>query len=262
VNEHDLDRDWEARLVLDERPGPAMRQTPGQADQLIAAALRAFDGGDVLAKRSPRPWGTIAIAAGLAVALVATGATAAIWIYHSSAPPPPAPKPAPTPQSEAAPDVEPEAEEEAEPEAPLEPSIAPLPHRHHPSATDADLLRAANALRKDRRWPEAERRYREVITRFPKSQSAYVAEVAAGSLRLEQLDDPTGALRLFKRAILRTPKGSLDEEARLGIADAEHALGHPKSEIEALEKLIEAHPRSPLVERAKKRLAQLGVEKP
>ncbi len=120
-----------------------------------------------------------------------------------------------------------------------------------------DLLAQANLLRAQRRWLAAERLYRRVVKKYPKSDQAYSAAVAAAYLRLEQLDDPTSALRLLRIAQKDRGHQYLLPEIRYGIAECFKRLGNREAEIGALEIFLRAHPRSPLNKKAAQRLHTL-----
>lgn len=176
-----------------------------------------------------------------------------------------APAAAPEPAEEApAPDLEPGAPAEpaetepaqAEPSvtAPEPPAVAPAPG----GAAPADLLKRANLLRGARKWRAAEQAYLQVTARFPHTDSAYVAAIAAAQIQSEHLADPANARRLFQRALADMPDGALDEEARLGLAEACGKLGRRAEERRALEALLRLHPHSPFEQRARARLGALS----
>ncbi|MCA9613956.1 MAG: hypothetical protein H6721_25975 [Sandaracinus sp.] len=121
--------------------------------------------------------------------------------------------------------------------------------------TAEDLLRRANGLRGGRQWREAERTYLEVTSAHPSTHAAYVARVAAAALRLEHLDDPGGAVRLYRSAI--SHGGNLDAEARAGLARAYGRLGRASDEADAWRGLLQRHPSSPFAGRARSRLSEL-----
>jgi tetratricopeptide (TPR) repeat protein len=123
-----------------------------------------------------------------------------------------------------------------------------------------DLLQTANRLRAEGRFREAAETYGLVYERHPHGLSAYVAEVAAASLELEQLGGPARARRLFERAIAAEPGGALDIEARQGLALAARDLGDARAELAALQGLISAHPRSPAAGRARLRVRELAAK--
>ncbi|MCP3142579.1 tetratricopeptide repeat protein [Pyxidicoccus xibeiensis] len=127
------------------------------------------------------------------------------------------------------------------------------------AAAPEDLLRMANELRAGGRWKEAEALYLRVIRAEPSSLASYVARVASGSLRLEHLGNPRGALRHFQDALRLQPQGVLGQEARHGIAEAYRALGDTVAEARALETFLASHPDSPLGKTARARLRELSA---
>lgn len=126
-------------------------------------------------------------------------------------------------------------------------------------ATPEDLMKQANEQRRARRWQAAEALYQRVMAEHPGTSAAYVATIAAASIRLDHLGDARGALTLYRRALRRGPDRALAEEARWGLAEAHRALGDTERERRALEELVRAHPGSPLVPRAEARLRALDA---
>jgi tetratricopeptide (TPR) repeat protein len=125
-------------------------------------------------------------------------------------------------------------------------------------AFDADdLLKLANAQRRQRMWAEAAQTYQRVITLDPQSGRAYVARTAAASLRFEHLGDPRGALALYRAAQEQSPHGPLSEEVMWGIADCYRALGDRTAEVSALRAFVAEHPDSLMRANAERRLADL-----
>jgi len=117
-----------------------------------------------------------------------------------------------------------------------------------------DLLKTANQLRQQARWRDAEQTYRRVNTIYPRSPSAYVALIAAASIRLEQLGDAKGALDLYNLAVKIDPSGALDIEARMGIARAWKQLGKREREIKSLRRFLQKYDSGPMAQQAKQRL--------
>jgi hypothetical protein len=138
------------------------------------------------------------------------------------------------------------------------PAVAPS-SRVDGAATRAepatDLLREANRLRARGRWQEAERAYAEVMRGRPGNSESSVAALAAASLRLEHLGDPTGALRLYESV---THQGVLVEEALLGVARCHRAVGNSALEAQTLKLLIARRPQPFVLEEARRRLSELG----
>jgi tetratricopeptide (TPR) repeat protein len=273
------------RLVLDQRPGPAARISSARANALVQAAMNDAYAGGLLASEAldaagePKrtsiwqaPWLRATALAAVGLLMLVGGAAAAklvieaIWEAPARAPleqpaaatPQQARKalpPAPLPEDGLLAD---------EPEAPLE-RAAPKTARRDERELDAiseDLLQAANRARAAGQFRDAADTYAEVYERHPSSLSAYVAEVAAGSLELEHLDRPDRAARLFRRALRTRPAGALDLEARQGLAIALRDLGRERDEIAALKALVAAHPERPAAQRARARLAELSSTAP
>jgi tetratricopeptide (TPR) repeat protein len=128
--------------------------------------------------------------------------------------------------------------------------------------TGGELLAEANALRAQRRWADAERVYATLLRTHRGTSDAYAAMIAAASLRLEKLRNPRGALTLYRQALRSRPRGHLAEEARLGIAQCQRALGNRSGEIQAVEELLARHPRTPHRAAAEARLAALRADHP
>lgn len=250
--------------ALDDEPGPARPLSPQQASALVRGALDVAFSPPPPVAPAPKPWyarrAVWMTGAGLAV----VGAVA-VGVWSARQPPPPVPpvpreaevKQAPPPpvvREEAPPP--PEAAPVAEAPAPTVPETRPAPR---PTAEPEDLLRRANERRAQGQWRAAESLYQRVLQASPGTESAYVALVASGGLRLEHLGDARGALRQYQQALRLRPAGSLSEEARHGVARAWRALGDTVQEKRALEDFLAAHPDSLRAESAKHRLAQLSA---
>jgi hypothetical protein len=123
-----------------------------------------------------------------------------------------------------------------------------------------DLLQKANQQRAAGEFRDAAQTYSVVYDRFPKSQAAYVARVAAASLELEHLSNPIKARKLFEQALTDRPRGALDLEARQGLSIALRDLEDRSGERQVLRMLISRHPGSPAARRAQVRLLELGGE--
>lgn len=274
------------RLVLDARPGPAARVSSARAHAIVEAALddalaRGLLPSEPPAPLAPKRWwqAPLVRAAAMAAAgllMLVGGAAAAklmieaIWTEPASAPVEPAAQALERARKAPAPEPAPQAlEEVALPNEPAEvlEAIAPAPPRPRRDARELDaisedLLQAANRARAAGQFRDAADTYAEVYERHPGSLSAYVAEVAGGSLELEHLDRPDRAVRLFRRALRTRPGGALDLEARQGLANALRDLGRAREEIAALKALVTAHPDRPAADRARARLAELGSPAP
>lgn len=276
------DKDVLERLVLDPRPGPAARISSARANALVQAAMsEAYARGitdEVIEEHRARraavwqaPWLRAVAMAAAGLLMLVGGAAAAklvidtLWDAPPSEPAVVAPpveqrarkafSPVPVPQ-EVAPPSEPEALE-AEPTLPA--PVKPSARRDDVEKITEDLLQAANRARAAGQFRDAADTYAEVYEQHPSSLSAYVAEVAAGSLELEHLDRPDRAVRLFRKALRTRPGGALDLEARQGLAIALRDLGREREEIAALKALVSAHPDRPAALRAHTRLIELGA---
>ncbi len=246
-----------ALFDLSASPGAAHRITTEQARQMVEGAIeRAERAAPVV----PRTRWLRAVALAALILLVAGAAAAAVLTVTR---PFAEPEPAPTP--DVTPDVAPPA-----PEPPrhrhTETEVAPVPEEtvqiaepvdSPRSASAEDLVARANALRGEHRWADAERTYRRVMHEHAGSEPAYVATLAAADLRLRQLHDPREALRLYRAALSARPNGTLDAEARLGVANAFEALGDDANEATALDAFLTAYPTHPLAARARERRAAL-----
>lgn len=261
--------------ALDERSGPALPLSDHAADAAVRAAVsRALP--TRVAPGSRRRISALLLAAALGM----TGVAAAFVITQKgwsgspaqkaiSAPlasvralvhsPNRATEAVPTPSASTAPAqvetpsvVNGATDESANPPSPERPGGA------RPSNV-LDLLKAANQLRRQARWAEAEHAYAQVASAYGNTAQGPVAALAAASLRLEHLGDPRGALVLYQRALRAS---SLSAEAQLGIADCYRALGERAAEITALQRLTAAHPEALFHERAVRRLRALEAREP
>lgn len=281
---HDDDQGFVDELFpLDEEPGPAPRMAATSATALIDGALDAWQGA---AAPPPDPGpgpsspagGLGAFGVGAAVLLAAVGVAAtghylmpdepdAVAVVDDGAPDleaPEAPSPSvPEPVIEAAevPAADPPALAQNAVAADDDDPPSPLTKARRRAARSApDLLAQANELRRARNYRAAERTYLQVAARYGSSGSAYVARVAAASLRLEHLSNPRGAVALYREALRHRPGGNLDAEARYGLARAQRRLGQGAAERRTLEELLRRHPQAPFARRARSRLTELGAQ--
>lgn len=127
------------------------------------------------------------------------------------------------------------------------------------STTPEDLMKQANEQRRTRKWQAAEALYQRVVREHPGTSAAYVAAIAAASIRLDHLGDARGALRLYQGALASGVNRALAEEARWGLAEAHRALGDDAREARALQDFVARHPGSPLIPQARARLGALGA---
>ncbi len=120
--------------------------------------------------------------------------------------------------------------------------------------TAAELLRAANRVRRAGKLDRADAQFRELARRYPGSREEVLARVTHGRLLLERMHDPAAALERFDAYLADRPRGVLAEEALAGRARALEALGrHPKAR-EAWRRLLERFPDSAHAATARARL--------
>jgi tetratricopeptide (TPR) repeat protein len=249
--------------MLDERPGPAARIPEARARRIVNDAVdRGLSRPGWFRARTYAKW-PIGLAATLIVAAAAAGVITTLARRQSAPAPTNAPvahEPAVTPRPiPVAPSTAPEAP------PPDTAAIAPGPARRESAQTQpqpADLLRQANDLRADRRWRDAARAYERVLAIHPRSPEAYAASVAAGDLRLEQLNDPRGALRLYRTALQKNGQGALAEQVLWGIAHCQRAIGDADAEQRALQDYLARFPNGLFAAPAQKRLADLRPATP
>lgn len=250
---------------LDGRPGPAPRISAERGDAMVDRALEAWQGKGASRRRSASRRTVAATGAAILVA----GAAAAAYFSGLDEMETPRPQIADPPAQRTAASPPPVPSSKTEPlaaETPALPKAAPEPAPAKTTASESptpasksldDWMRQASRLRRRGRWSDAEQAYRQVYRAHPGTLSAYVARVAAASLRLDQLGDPSGARRLFEAARQARPAGSLDVEARQGIANASRRLGDMAAERVALRGLIAAHPQTRAAENARQRLKEI-----
>gem|GEM_PF-424685 len=260
-------------LPLDDAVGPALPASEAALDAAAQAAVAsAFSSPRFQRRRSRKPvllMAAIVVLPSMAAALV-------VSYSRSSAPPtiPPAdtsastmvvPSPSPSATKNKIASQKPEVAETAAPQpnaragegtketkdATTSPQIA--------RKSAKDMLKKANGIRRSGRWAEAASTYSKVAERFPGTAQASVASLAAASLNLEHLGNPSEALRLYRRA--RKSPG-LASEAALGIAKSYRALGDRSSELQALESLVETYPNALFRKRADARLRELRGAQP
>jgi tetratricopeptide (TPR) repeat protein len=256
-------------MQLDDRAGPARRISREQGLSMIEEALDSWQGELPVATRKRSLLPVLAVAASLLLALVG-GASAARWYFGKAEPRPQveAQRAAPAREKHVAqrlelPPVTLEAEQPAaeahDDHAPPRAHAAPAHERERePSKAEPDdLLQRANRLRAEGRFQSAADTYAQVYERYPRSLSAYAAEVAAASIELEHLGKPDHARKLFESALRGHPKGALDLEARQGLSLSLRDLGRDRDEASSLRALIRDHGESPAARRAESRLQEL-----
>ena len=242
------------RLRLDDRAGPARRISKDQAADFLDQALSTWEREQDAPKRSRGAlWPSLAVAAGLLLAVVG-GASAAHWYYGRT------PQAAPERVVQHASPRSVVVEQELAPRAEIGSSGRRVARMIKPAERPEpdDLLQKANRLRAEGRFQSAAETYTQVYERYPRSLSAYAAQVAAASIELEHLGKPLRAQRLFESALHAHPSGALDLEARQGLALSLRDLGKPKAEALALRALVAAHAQSPAARRAEARLKELS----
>jgi tetratricopeptide (TPR) repeat protein len=261
----DPDSDPGFAMPLDSASGPATRINRQRLDSLVEGALRMADQKPpLLIRRRRRGLAAAALVfvAGSAAASLYVGmrpslpeeaapATSAAVPPRASARPLPSPAVSVAPPEETAPPAS-EAEDGKRTEA-----VPSIERAAEPAKTPEDWLERANALRRRGRFAEAERAYAKVYDQYPGTLSAYVARVAAASIKMDYLGDARGAQRLLEAARRSSPGGALDIEVRQGLAESAQRLGDTAGERRALEGLVAAYPKSRAAEAAKKRLAEL-----
>jgi tetratricopeptide (TPR) repeat protein len=247
----DQDRLFKQLFPLDDKPGPA-RIAPSRAQAVVENALDTWQQEVTKAPRRSRSKMVF-----LAAAIVAF-ASAAAGLFHAwtvSKEPQSSASTQPSRISERASDIA-TPKQQLEPESPfaLSDSARRSTRTRETKREAEDLLQTANQQRQQGRWRDAERTYRRVSIIYPKSPSAYVALIAAASIRLEHLDDARGALTLYNQALQIDPRGSLDIEARMGIARVWQRLEKREREIKSLRHILRKYDSGPMVQQAKQRL--------
>lgn len=268
-------------LRLDDRAGPARPLPAHSNDALVASILDAWqpiapppsdasssDPAAVTGTSGAIPGATGASGQGTwiaaAIATVLLGASGYLFLRR---------EPLPVPEARSVPVV---AAPVAEVVAPAEVQVAPMQtepvntnevapaapgvRAPDPSIRAADLLARANELRRGGRYPEAASTYQQVVALAPGAREAQVARVAAGTIRLDRMNDPAGAVRLFRTS--SRSSGGLAAEGTFGLARALRASGDRGGETSALRDLIVRFPSSPYAGIASRRLTELGVTNP
>lgn len=261
-------------VPLGDEPGPATPLTEAEKNALVQAAVRRARPRRSASPSRPRRalWQT---AAAVTLALTALGAAAAaVRTFFSPAPAVEiaprvhAPEVTTTSREPASresavpePAVAPEATAAVEVGGDAERSIAPAASSASRERVRArDLLREANGLRAKGYYARAERVYASVARSATEAGDVEAATIAAAELRLEQLNDPSGALASYRDTLARRPAGILAEEARYGLARCHRALGNADAERAALKAFLARHPNSVLAIEATGRLRALEVE--
>ena len=250
-----------AGLSLDDRSGPARRITRDQSLAMVDQALASWAEEQPVRSRRAAIFRSLAAAAAIMLAMVG-GAGAARWYYG-----PTLPSIELTASKQSVParphravlsTVRIQADtQEAPPKVEQTPETTPARARKL-AAEPEDLLQRANRLRAEGHFQSAAETYALVYERYPRSLSAYAAQVAAGSIELEHLGKSNHARKLFESALHGHPRGALDLEARQGLALSLRDMGKDQEEKLALRALIKAHAESPAARRAEARLEELA----
>jgi hypothetical protein len=133
------------------------------------------------------------------------------------------------------------------------------PGKEGPVPSVNALLARIRALRVDEDWGGVESAYADLIRFHFNTDDARAAMVALGTIRLEKLDDPAGALGSFS-SYLATGATALEPEALYGKACTLGKLGDLDGQRDALRSFVSRFPSSPQVPAARKSLASLAVE--
>lgn len=220
---------------------------PGPAAPLDDAKIRAM-AKQIVAKSALPPWVKWGPWIGVGVGVLAIGA----WLASRPHEQPNVTVAPPVTPSITAPPPTASAIESA---PPVVVSASTVPPTKPPSAED--LLRTANKQRGDGQYAEAQSTYERVTSLHPGTDASYAALVASAQLRLDHGSDAKGALARFRQALAQKPDGPLAEDCRLGIADANGALGDRAAEKAALEEYVVKHSNGLAISRVKSRLAEL-----
>jgi ferric-dicitrate binding protein FerR (iron transport regulator) len=108
--------------------------------------------------------------------------------------------------------------------------------------TSAELLAEAGALRGQGEPRQAAEVYRRLQALHPESVEAHTSFMLLGEMELDQLSDPSAALRSFEEYL--SSGGSLCQEAELGRIRSLRALGRRADELEASESFLARYPSS------------------
>jgi len=261
---------WPSELTLDEQAGPAAYITRAKADAIVLGALdRAGFTLDAPLADAPAATRTgrrarhglryLAAAAVLAFFSVGSASAAVMWYLGvGSVTTIEAPRATPPVEKRRASARLPKAAPQ-----PVEPAVLPevvVEAPKHERRAPEDWLEEGNRLRAEKRWAKADEAYSRAFQSGARSQTAYVARVAAAAVRLEHLSDAEGALGLYRSALRQEPHGALGEEILLGIAEAQRALGDTAAERRALERFLAQYPSSALAKQVRERLDAAGAD--
>lgn len=121
-----------------------------------------------------------------------------------------------------------------------------------------DLLQKASQLRREGDSVGAARVYQQIVSRYPRTASAYAALVSLAAMR--SAAHPADALALYKEAQASRPNGALDLEIRMSMARLYRSTGDRTNEAEQLTVIADRYPESSRGAAARQRLRELGIE--
>ncbi len=124
-----------------------------------------------------------------------------------------------------------------------------------PADADAHWAAAQEAF-DQRQFPRARALYRAFVQRHADDARADDAQYRLGMTYLEE-DRPATALGEFRRVISEHADGDAADDALLAMADAFYRLHACTDARTALEAMIRAHPRSPLLPDARRKLREV-----
>jgi hypothetical protein len=123
-----------------------------------------------------------------------------------------------------------------------QPKAVEVPETDVAPDNGADLLRQARQAVRAGQFRAAAMLYERLVKSRPGSDEAQTALVLLGQLRLNQLQDPQGALSALDSYLKRG--GSNEVEARVARIEALRALHRTADEVRAIEDFLRDHPRS------------------
>lgn len=233
---------------LDDTSGPALplseAEASARADRIVELATKR-------PRRRAALWMILAaaLAGGTALAWWSSDFKRADQTSHARPPSSALPAPAPVPETTLrvpAPVAAPEAARDGG-------------LQQAPVTTVRDLLELANRARTEHRFERAEALYRSAAKRFPGSDDAYAALVAAADLDREHLSNPRVAARLYRQALSLRARGALHEQALVGLALSAEMLRDEETERAAWSELVAKYPASLQRSHADARLSALAA---
>ncbi len=144
------------------------------------------------------------------------------------------------------------------------PPRARIEHTAAPTApqppTAGELLGRARGMMRVGRFEQAAAAYQSLRETYPDSPEAHTVLVSLAELQLDRLGQPRLALDNLER-YLSDGSGSLVEEAQRVRIRALRALGEASQERDAIERFLQAHPRSFQARPLQQRLAELDARR-